>query len=391
MPDLSTAEPVRVLRVIARLNIGGPAIHVILTAEGLRSRGYDTTLVCGPVQPPEGDMMDLAHRQGVHAVLLPQLGRAPHPLRDLVSLWRLWRLMRRVRPDIVHTHTAKAGFVGRMAARLAGVPVVVHTFHGHVFEGYFGRAATGLFLQLERLAARGSTCIVTLSERLRCELTEVHHVARPEKVEVIPLGLDLRHLAVSPRRQGDFRRSLDIPQDVPLVGIVGRLVPIKRHELLIVAAGGVREAFPDARFAVIGDGELRSNLEARAAAIGLEHAFHFAGWRSDLEAVYSDLDLCVLCSRNEGTPVSVIEALTAGCPVVATDVGGVADILGQETWGRLVPPEDPAALAEAIVAILRDPPDVGSARRIMPARYGVGRLLDDLDALYRRLLAQAAR
>jgi glycosyltransferase involved in cell wall biosynthesis len=194
MLDFSTAEPVRILRVIARLNVGGPAIHVILVTEGLRAKGYDTTLACGPVRPPEGDMMDLARRQGVQPVVLPELGRAPHPLRDLVSLWRLWRLMRRVRPDIVHTHTAKAGFVGRRAARLAGVPVLVHTPHGHVFYGYYGPLLSRSFVLLERWAAGFTDRLVALTGADAEEHNRLG-VAGPEKIAVIHSGVDFSAFA----------------------------------------------------------------------------------------------------------------------------------------------------------------------------------------------------
>ncbi len=377
---------IRVVRVIARLNIGGPAIHVVLATEGLRARGYATTLVVGGIDPHEGDMAYLAAERGVELLVLPELRRGLHPVRDAICLGKLYRMMRRIRPDIVHTHTAKAGFVGRLSARLAGVPVIIHTFHGHVLGGYFGRSTTRIFMVLERWAARWSTAIVTLSDRLRAELVELLHVKRADRLEVIPLGLDLGRFVTAVRGAGVFRREIGVAPEAPLVGIVGRLVPVKNHALLLAAAPRVLAALPEARFVVVGDGELRAGLERQAMRAGLGHAFIFTGWRRDLPDIYGDLDLTVLCSRNEGTPVSLIEALAAGCPVAATDVGGVADLLEDGRWGRLVPRQDPGALAEGILASLRARPDVTSARALMTERYGIDRLVEDLDRFYRRHL-----
>ncbi len=386
-----SSRPIRILRVIARLNVGGPAIHVSLLAHHFGPPDYETTLVCGRIGPGEGDMQYYAESLGVRPVIIPELGRALHPARDLVTLWKLYRLIRQVQPDVVHTHTSKAGFVGRVAAWLAGVPVIVHTFHGHAFHNYFGPLLTGLFILLERLTARMSDTIITLTEGLRRELSETYRIARPKQFIVLPLGLDLEVFTATARKGGAFRTAWQIPSEAPLVGIVGRVVPIKNHALFLEAAARVRRQLPTVRFVVVGDGELRPKVEAQAAALGLADVVTFAGWQRDLAAIYSDLDVLVVSSHNEGTPVSVIEALAAGCPVVATRVGGLPDLLEGGKLGKLTPPGDPEALAAAIVETLQAPPQVETARRLMLDRYGIDRLVHDLDSLYRGLLARKRR
>lgn len=389
------SEPIKILRLIARLNVGGPAIHVSLLTQKLRPPAYESTLVCGTIDPDEGDMQYYAEERGVHPIVIPELGRALHPLRDLITIYRVYRLIRHLKPDIVHTHTAKAGFVGRIAAWLAGVPVIVHTFHGHVFHGYFSPLLTRVFLLLERLTARISTAVITLSEDLRRDLAETYRIARRSKITVLPLGLDLAGFAAAPRRTGQFRQQIGVAEGVPLVGIVGRLVPVKNHALFLEAAARIHAHQPDVRFVIVGDGELRAELEARVDALGLRSVVTFTGWLRDLIPVYSDLDVLVISSINEGTPVSVIEALAAGCPVVTTAVGGLRDLLENGALGTLVPAGDAAALSTAIEAVIAQPEAhlaiAQRARAIMLERYGIDRLVQDLDELYRALLARARR
>lgn len=381
-------RPIRVMFVIARLNVGGPAVHVVLLAEQLPHSGFDTALVCGHIGPGEGDMAYLAEQRGVQPVYVAQLGRELSPLRDLLTLVKLWCLMRSWRPDVVHTHTAKAGFVGRVAAWLARVPVRVHTFHGHVFHGYFGPRKTQVFLWLERLTARLSDRLITISPALKDELVTTYRIAPPHKVEVVPLGMELAPLAATPRHQGDFRARCALPADAPLIGIVGRIVAIKNHDLFLRMARRVRNARPDARFVIVGDGDLRPTVEATVRELDLHDAVTFAGWQQDLAAVYSALDVLVISSDNEGTPAALIEALAAGVPVVSTDVGGVRDMLRGGAYGRIVPPRDPDALAAAVLAALSEPAtNQATIRAAVVEQYGMTRLLHDLGTLYRDLLA----
>ena len=387
------AEPgARVLRLFSRLNIGGPSLHVILLSQGLRPLGYETRLVVGRESPREGNLLALAAERGVACESMAGLGREIAPLQDLRALFGLVRLMRTWRPAIVHTHTAKAGLLGRLAARAARVPTVVHTFHGHVLRGYFSPPREALFRRLEGFLARAADALVAVSESVKRDLVELR-VAPERKIRVIPLGLELAALAGTLPR-GTLRGEAGIPDAAPLVGIVGRLVPIKDVPTFLAAAKRVRERRPDARFAVVGDGEERTALEQQSAALGLTGALHFFGWRRDLAAVYGDLDVVVNASRNEGTPVALIEALAAARPVVATAVGGTPDLIGHDERGLLVPAGEPEALAAAVVDALEG--SEAARRRALAgrehvlARHSSERLFHDMDALYRELRPKAA-
>jgi glycosyltransferase involved in cell wall biosynthesis len=384
-------QPIRILRVIARLNVGGPAIHVSLLTEKLGAPDFESRLVCGTIDPGEGDMAYYAAQHGVEPVVIPELGRSLHPLRDLKTLWKVYRLIREFKPQVVHTHTAKAGFIGRLAARLAGVPVVIHTFHGHVFTGYFSPAKTRFFILLEQFAALLSDTIITLTEGLRADLADRFHITRRSHITVLPLGLDLQPFAAQARHAGDFRRAWGIPAEAPLIGIVGRVVIVKNHALFVEAAARLRQQVPNAHFVVVGDGDLRAEVEAQVQALGLRSAFTFTGWQRDLAPIYADLDALVISSLNEGTPVSIIEALATGCPVVGTAVGGLPDLLDGGRLGRLVPSGDAEALAQAIAETVQTPPDMLQAQRQMLNRYGIDRLVSDLASLYRGLLTKKLR
>lgn len=379
--------PIRVLRIIARLNIGGPAIHVALLTAGLQDAQFESRLVAGQIGPDEGDMADYARSLGVEALIIPSIGREIAPLDDIRAILALLRLMRDYRPQIVHTHTAKAGLLGRVAARLAGVPVVLHTFHGHVFYGYFGPLKTRFFILLEQISALFSDRILTISEGLRGDLLR-YHIAGPEKIDVIPLGFDLQPFLDLDARRGEFRRELGVSTEQPLIGIIGRLVPVKDHVLFLEAAARLAAIKPAARFAIVGDGEERAMLEAFVEKLGLREQVIFAGWQREIMRVYADLDLVVLSSRNEGTPVSLIEAMSSGVPVVATAVGGTPDLLGQGRYGRLVPVREAQALAEAMRETLDTDrrTQVAEARAYVLARFGSERLLADMRGLYLDLL-----
>lgn len=388
---MPSPRPIRVVNVLARLNVGGPAIHVSLLTQRMGPPEYESFLVTGTVGGAEGDMTWYATEHGVSPILIPTLGRELHPVRDLATIWTLYRLLRKLKPDIVATHTAKAGFVGRVAARLAGVPVVVHTFHGHVFHGYFSPAKTRLFLLIERFAARLSDTIIALSPGQRDELVNVFHIAPASKFTVMSYGLELGAFAAAQRHAGDFRRAWGVAGDAPLITIVGRLAPVKNHALFLQAAVKVRAALPAARFALVGDGELRADLEAQVNALGLREAVFFTGWQKDVAPIYADSDVLVISSVNEGTPFTVIEAMATGCPVVSTAVGGVPDFLNHGELGKLVPSGDAEALAAALIETVQQPPDAEALRALIVERYGIVRLVRDLDALYRRLLASKSR
>jgi glycosyltransferase involved in cell wall biosynthesis len=384
-------ERIRVLRIIARLNVGGPAIHAAILTERLAPARYESTLAAGAVEPTEGDYLALQGRTLPRLVPVRGLGREIRGAQDLAALAALVRLVRRLRPHIVHTHTAKAGTLGRLAAWLCRVPVVVHTYHGHVLRGYFSPAKTRAFVAIERALSRVTDALVAVSPRVRAELLELG-IGRADRFEVVPLGLDLEPFASADRRRGELRHELGLEAGTPLAGIVARLVPIKAHEVLLDAARRLGGRPVPPRVVIAGDGERRAELEAMAATDGLRGRVHFLGWRADLPRIYADLDVVVLCSRNEGSPVALIEAMAAGRPVVATRVGGVPDVVIDGESGLLVPEDDAPALAQAIARVLDDRElarRLGAAgRQRVVERFGAERLVRDIDALYARLLTE---
>ncbi|HSE03288.1 MAG TPA: sugar transferase [Methylomirabilota bacterium] len=383
---------IKVLRVIARMNVGGPAIHVVNLTAGLDPARFDSILVTGTENPGEGSLLDLAQAHGIEPVVIPEImGQATLKPRDWKALVALYRLMRRERPHIVHTHAAKPGVLGRLAARLAGVPVVVHTFHGHILHGYYGPVMTWLLRRMERLLARGTDRIVAVSEQVKQDLVR-YGVAPAGKISVIPLGFHLQPFLESAEHRGSLYRELGLTNGARLVGIVGRIFPIKNHRLFLEAAVRVAAEERAARFVVVGDGVLRPEMEAHARRLGIADRVTFTGWRRDLPRIYPDLDVLVVSSRNEGTPVSAIEAMASACPVVATRVGGLPDLIEDGETGHLVPSEDASALAAAILRVLRDGEGArrmaGVARERVSQRFRAERLVADVERLYVELLAQ---
>ena len=367
------------------MNIGGPARHVTILATRSGPE-FATVLLTGDPGQREGSLLEEAERAGAHVVRVPHLRRPLAPLADLRAFLWLFRYLRRERPAIVATHTAKAGSLGRFAAALAGVPVIVHTFHGHVLDGYFGRLGTSFFLLIERLLGRLTTEFIAISPEIAGDLDRLS-IGRG-KTSVVRLGLELEHLAGG--SPGRLRRDLGIPTGAQLVGIVGRLVPIKAHDLFLAAARRLSTNHPEVHFAIVGDGELWDQLHHEVAVAGLSDRVHFAGWRGDLADVYSDLDVIVCCSRNEGTPVSVIEACAAGRPVIGTPVGGMTDIISDGVNGLLVPSGDADALAAAIAKLIDDSvrrSAMGAeGRRMVLERYGADRMVSELKQIYSTLL-----
>jgi glycosyltransferase involved in cell wall biosynthesis len=384
-------QQLTVLRVITRLNIGGPAIHAILLSRYLQNDRFRSVLVSGKESATEGNLLDLAAREGVAPILVEELGRELSPFNDLATVRRLVALMRRERPQIVHTHMAKAGTTARLAARLAGVPIVVHTYHGHVFHSYFSPLKTRLFLSIERALGAVTDRIVAVGEKQRQELVQLR-LAPPSKIIAIPLGLPLEPMLEAEQERGRLRAELGFDASCPLVGIVARLVPIKAHEVFLAAAARISQELPSARFLIVGDGERRAELEALTISLGLAERVRFLGWRRDMRSIYADLDVVALCSRNEGSPVAIIEAMAAGRPVVSTDVGGVGEVITDGESGFLVPAGDCEALSRAILLVLSEPERGrrmgNAARAAVYPRYSVGRLVSDLERLYLDLARQ---
>ena len=374
--------------------MGGPALHVAYLAEGLAERGYETKLVAGSLARGEGSMAYVAEERGIEIARIDALSREISPLQDLIAIFRLARLMRTFRPQILHTHTAKAGAVGRLAALVAGnarPPIVVHTFHGHVLRGYFGPLKGTAFRLLERWLGRMTTRLIAVSPQVRDDLVSLG-VAPAERFAVVRLGIDLDERTEANEGREEVRRRLGLTADTFVVGWVGRMTGVKRMDDVLESFRALRERGVDAVLCLIGDGPDRVHVEELAQSLGVARHCLFLGYQHDVAPYYRAMDAFLLPSANEGTPVVVMEALAAGVPVVATRVGGVADVVDEGADGLLAEPGDTGALAEALAVLAADPQlrarmGTTGRERVLP-RYAVTRLIDDVDALYRELLAE---
>ena len=385
-------RPLRIARVIARLNVGGPARHVTWLSEALREGEFETALVTGVVPPGEEDMSGYAIARGVRPVVIPEMSREISP-RDVVTIWKLFRFFRRYRPDIVHTHTAKAGAAGRTAGFLyrlltPGARVkFVHTFHGHIFHSYYGRAKTRVFILIEKLLARVSDAILVLSEQQRREIHEQFGVGRREQFRIVPLGLDLNELG-GPRVLGSSGPRV--------VAIIGRLAPIKNHDLFLRVAARLRDV-QNVRFAIYGDGTERAAIESRIRELGVEVTFE--GTRPASE-IYASIDIAALTSLNEGTPLTLIEAMATGVPAISTAVGGVVDVLGEvverssdgyeiRERGITAASNDDAGFAAGLRRLLDDESLRAAlaerGRAFAHATYSKERLIADIIRVYRSI------
>jgi glycosyltransferase involved in cell wall biosynthesis len=389
------SEPVRILRAIARLNMGGPALNVAYLSKGLDARGYTTTLAAGRLAHGEDSMAFVAEDMGVRVLPIPAMHREVSPLYDPLAVTRMLQEIRRIRPHILHTHTAKAGAVGRAAALIAGdarPPIIVHTYHGHVLRGYFDAVRTEFFRETERALARNTTRLIAVGPEVRDDLVELG-VAPAEKFTVIRLGIDLEgRVAVDRRRRAEYRALFGVRDETFVVGWIGRMTGIKRVSDVLLSLRRLLELGVDATLCMVGDGPDRVPAEREAKSLGIAKRVLWTGYQRDVSPYYSLFDALVLPSANEGTPVVAIEALAACCPVVATRVGGVPDVVSDGEDGFLVSVGDVPAIADSLARLARDAElrrRMGKrGRELVVPRYRVDRIVDDMDALYRELLSE---
>ncbi|GAA2629383.1 glycosyltransferase family 4 protein [Streptomyces vastus] len=358
------------------MNIGGPAVQISALMRGLDTERFDHRLITGCVGPGEADYLhQRAPDLPVHR--LNWLGRAVRPSDDVRCVFELAAAIRRFRPHIVHTHTAKAGALGRAAAVLARVPSKVHTFHGHLLHGYFSPAKARVVVQTERRLAAVTDRLVAVGSQVRDDLVAAG-VGKAAQYAVVPPGT---RLAAAPERS-EARRSLGLPPDCPVVAYVGRVTQIKRPDRFLAVAREARRAVPAAHFVVCGEGDLRPDPEA---VTDLGDSLHLLGWRADVETVYAAADIVLLTSDNEGMPVSLIEAGMAGLPVVAANVGSVSEVVSDGKTGLLAGASS-AELARHTVRLLCDErlrQEMGARARTWTAlRFGEERLTADTEALY---------
>ena len=391
----------RVLRILNRLIIGGPALNATYLTKYM-APVWDTMLVIGGKDDHEQDATHLTERLGITPVVVPEMKRAIRPGDDRAAYKKIKRLIKDFKPDVVHTHAAKSGAIGRLAAFACKVPVVVHTFHGHVFHSYFGKAKSQAFISIERYLARRSSGIITISELQKEELANVYKICPADKLEIIPLGFDLdRFSERQDEKRAAFRKRYDIADDEIAIGIVGRIVPVKNHSLFVAAAAkALKDSAQKLRFIIIGDGDMRPQMGDEFRAAGVDYAYYpeekrhaqaiCISWQIEMDEVLAGLDIVALTSHNEGTPVSLIEAQAAGRPVVSTNVGGVADVVENGVTGFVVPPGDADAFAAALLQLTENSDTrkafAGAGRGSVAGRFSYQRLVRDMDGYYRRLL-----
>jgi len=392
--DRTKKNKIKVLRIKSRLTIGGPDIHVLLLNSGLDKESFESYLAVGTTDTGEPDMTHVAKELGIDLFVIPELKREINLKNDLITFFKLCRLMRRIRPDIVHTHTAKAGTLGRIAAIFTRVPVKIHTYHGHVFHSYFGSLRTCLFIFIERLLAKFTDKIVVISKNQLRDVKDVYKIAPAEKCPLIPLGLDLEPFLKKNRQLDD----LPGPEGLMRVGIIGRLVDVKNHKMFLDVLKEIKDREPDLKveFLVVGGGDLKERLESYACKLGIEGSVFFKGFlselvgeRRELTSIYNDLDIVALTSLNEGTPISLIEAMASGKAVVSTDVGGVRDVVIQDETGLLNPSNDVDGFSSNLLILLKDRGrriEMGArGRSFVKERFSKERLFKDIETLYKGL------
>ncbi len=378
-----------VLHLITRVTLGGTVSDIIDSVLATARGGYRTILATG-VEDGEISMVEDARARGCRVEVIPELKRKISPAKDLVALWRIVRLLRREQVALLHTHTSKAGFLGRLAGRLSGTPAVVHTPHGHIFYGYYGRALTALFVALERVAAPLADRIVVLTEQEMLDHLE-RRIGRREQFVVIPSGVDLETIRARAPAREEARRRLGVADDSLLVVGVGRLVPIKGFDVLVRALPAIARAAPAARLTLVGDGPDRAALVTEARALGVANRLELAGAHTEVAPFLAAADLLVAPSRNEGQGKSLVEAMALGLPVVAARVGGIPAVVEDGETGRLVPPDDPPALAGAVTQLLADPElrrRMGAAGRRRAEQFSLRVMEARLLSLYSELCAR---
>lgn len=401
----------KIVRIIARLNVGGPARHVVWLTKKLQNDEFESVLIAGTVPDGEEDMGYFATKHGVEPIYIPELSRELSP-KDIISLYKIYRELRRQKPDIIHTHTAKAGTVGRIAAflyrwmtlrTLIGKPrpvKVIHTFHGHVFHSYYGKLKTRFFILIERILALVATKkIVVITQQQFREIHNVFGVGSAGQFEIIPLGIELNELSVASSRS-ILRNEIDAGVDDIVVGFVGRLTEIKDVPLLLNAIAlynnSAEPQKPKLKVVIVGDGNVREELEDLSVNLGLNGVVNFLGNRGNIGELLAGMDIVALTSKNEGTPLSLIEGMAAGKPVISTVVGGVIDLLGNRSEefdgfavcerGISVDNAAPESFSRGLIYLAKNEKlrqDIAaSGRDFVQKKYSVDRLVKDLSALY---------
>jgi glycosyltransferase involved in cell wall biosynthesis len=386
-----TERTVKILHIITRLDVGGSAENTLLTAAGQQVMGNAVSIICGISDNPASDNETTAAAIGVTILRIPALRRPISPLNDLIASFRLYRHLRKNRYDLVHTHTSKAGIVGRIAARFAGVKCIVHTPHGHIFYGYFSRTITRIFIFAEWLTMRWTDALITLTQHEKDDYLKVG-IGPAERIHPIFSGIDLGPFLSAGDERERLRAEFGLNESHFILGTVARLVEVKNHQLIVRAAHHLKQYQDSLRFLFVGDGELHQELQRMVADDGLEKMFIFAGWRRDIAALLSAFDVFVMVSRNEGMGRAFVEAQAAGLPVIGTAVGGVPEVLVEGETGFLVGPDDSEALASRISALYTDRASLGqmaaACRAWVNPRFSDAVMVSKIDAVYQQCFSR---
>jgi len=384
-------KKIRILRIIARLNIGGPAIQAVLLTGALNNDEFESILVAGPVEKGEAEMSSLLSKHNVAPVFMKEIGREIRPVKDIKAFFKICALIKKYRPHVIHTHTAKAGTLGRLAAFFLRVPVRVHTFHGHTFYGYFNPLKNFIFLNIERLLSSITDKIITISPLQLSDVTARYKAAPRKRCIIMPLGIELgKYLKVNPEPGG--KENIGFGKEDIIIGTVGRLTGVKNHKFFLETADLFYRTIKDERikFAIVGDGKLKNELMAYRDALGLAEKVRIFGWQEDLARFYSAFDVFTLTSKNEGTPVSAIEAMASARPVVATDVGGLSDLVREGETGFLIKPGKHKEFVEKLKELIYNRGtslSMGKAGRdSVKEVYSIKRLINDIIVLYKQTL-----
>lgn len=353
VPYSTTDARKKIIFIQSRAVVGGP-INVVRATACACKEFYETLVITGRAEKGEELAIDSLTKNGIRTIMVREIGEAINPFLDLLAMWKIYKIVKREKPSIVHTHTAKAGALGRLAAWLAGVPIIIHTFHGQHFEGYFPVMISRMLVIMERFLSKITTKIVAVSPKLSNELSYRYKIASSEKLSTIPIGIDLERFLKSYMDKGFLRNELQIDEQTIIIAIIGRLVPIKNHEMFLKEAKKVRfRSNKKLKFVVVGDGKLRDYLQLLVNKLGISNDTFFLGLRKDVEKIYADADIVVLTSKNEGLPFVLIEAMASGKPVVAAAVGGVSDVVKNGETGLLVKPSE-EEIANGILKLIND-------------------------------------
>jgi glycosyltransferase involved in cell wall biosynthesis len=385
-----------VLRILNRFNLGGPTFNVAYLTKFLEPE-YHTHLAGGSIDDTEGSSRFILNDLGIKPVIISEMKREVNFANDIRSYYQIKKLIKEINPKIVHTHASKAGALGRMAAHKMKVPIIIHTFHGHVFHSYFGKLKTDLVIKTEQFLAKRSTAIIAISEKQKLELSEEFKICEPEKIHVIPLGFDLNKFRTDKEiKRKKFREKYKISDDKIVISIVGRLVPVKNHQLFIDAIIEIEKKFPDKiKAMIVGDGALRNELEnsikEKCSAINIEpnHLFCFTSWISEIDEVNAGSDIIALTSLNEGTPVSLIEAQASGKPIVSTRVGGIENVVEEGKTALLSPSGNKEEFVKNISILLQNKQMMNEfgakGWELVGKKYHYERLVSDMKILYDKL------